>query len=194
MMRYRSIMEGTFIPFNKEYCKNPTTEELGITIPSPFIRECREDAERDSNLTYRFYYSAEEKEPVILVFPDRILTRRVDIHGKKHIVEESLGYSAYKMTYAEFRKSGGFIHTFPPEQYFPAGYENIDAAWNDMTPHERRVAFDNWIKETDGVEWNYKDHEIQATFADLFPRLQFTQKPVYISEGKYTVEEVVREQ
>jgi len=105
--KYRYFMNGMFDP------TDGNTYE--IDIPSPFIRDSKEEAMADGHFAYRFAQIDESDEPVIVIFEKEGFKATTDEKGRRCLdtwaERKIIGF----YTFERFKKRGGYIRMLKPE-------------------------------------------------------------------------------
>ena len=105
MSKFRYIMSGMFYPTNGH------TYE--IDIPSPYLRDSKEDAEKDSIYGYRFIKNV-DGNPVVAVFEGEDFDV-VKENEKKQVYARVTGNIIKTYNFDTFIKEGGVIRMLKPE-------------------------------------------------------------------------------
>lgn len=172
-MKYRYIAIGTFTPENKEYLNDLTV--LGIDIPCSYTRNNPAESRKlDSGYSYRFGCIG---NVVVIILYDSCKVK--GSKNRKYVNERAINAFHY-YTFEEFSKLGGKIYNLDPRQLLGV---NKKKKIKDMAS-----AVDKWIDETKDMEFHEEEIKI-SSFRDLFPSLKETDKPVYIDDEAYIIQE-----
>ena len=154
MKKYRYFMCGMFTPTDKE--------EYLIEIPSPFLRDSKDEAMKDEAFGYRFLLLAGEKEPEIVIF-EREDFKVSGAGDNKHLSTWVEGNVVGSYTFDQFKEAGGIVQMLKPEL---KGCGALNAA-------------------TDFVDTD-------KTFLDMFPNMQKQKLYYIDSEAYYIDEVTVK--
>ena len=105
--KYRYFMNGMFDP------TDGNTYE--IDIPSPFIRDSKEEAMADGDFAYRFAKIDKSDEPVIVIFEKEDFKVTTDEKGRRCLDTWVEGKIIGTYTFERFKKRGGYIRMLKPE-------------------------------------------------------------------------------
>ena len=120
--KYRYFMYGMFYPTDGN--------TYGINIPSPFMRDSKEEAMADGHFAYRFAKIDESDGPVIVVFEKENFKVVTDEKGRRCLNTWVEGETIGTYTFEQFKKLGGYIMKpddfLPTEKTFADVFPNIE--------------------------------------------------------------------
>lgn len=105
--KYRYFIYGAFEPTDGN--------SYEINIPSPFIRNSKEEAMADGHFAYRFAQIDESDEPVIVIFEKEGFKATTDEKGRRCLNTWVEGETIGTYTFEQFKKQGGYIRMLKPE-------------------------------------------------------------------------------
>ena len=180
-MKYRYMMDGSFTPEKHKYVYESTNREvLCISIPAPFARDSEREAMRDGNIVYRFV--SVDGKVKIAVYPGENFEVCEDSKGNKGLNIWTVGDIFHYYDYEEFKSLGGMIYELPACA--------MCTLPTDLSKEELMAKFDEFKDKIVSEPWNVEDYLVDVTFDELFPSLKPEDKPVYIDDEAYSIDEV----